>query len=89
MTPRLNGYNYTISEVVVHRPSDGCPVGAFGCIDRACPNSCYCEDHCSWKKCKLEDPPEGCLIHSDRKWFYDEENRYWRANLKGRFAIFS
>ena len=85
----LNRDTNVISEVVVDMPSDGCPMGAYGCFDLVCPNSCYCEDHCSWKKCKLEDPPEGCLIHSDREWFYDEKNRYWKANLKGKFATFS
>ena len=82
------------------RPLDGCPLGTYGfgkndCgsidwmqwMDDKCdaPNTCFCEDHCSWKRCKMDKPPQRCLDHAKREWVYDKELKYWRTNLIGKF----
>lgn len=46
-----------------------------------CPNNnpyksdletCSCEDHCAWDRCRLADAPAECIegIHSEWKWDY-------------------
>ena len=67
----------------VTRPSDGCPIGSYGCDNEDCPNTCFCGDHCSWRKCKLEKPPQSCLIHSNNKWVYDFDRNFWKSTLDG------
>lgn len=68
-----------------YQPLDGCPVGTIGCEDEGCPNTCFCEDHCSWKKCKLEQPPQKCLSDSNLQWKYDHRKKYWITDLRGIF----
>ena len=70
-------------DIATDRPSDGCPVGTHGCGDVICPNTCFCEDHCSWKKCKLKNQPLGCIVHENRKWDYDHQANFWRIRLEG------
>ena len=65
------------------RPLDGCPIGTDECNGDGCPNTCFCEDHCSWKICKLEKPPKNCLMHTNRKWHYNQRNYYWETTWKG------
>ena len=81
--------NFTILDIAIDRPINGCPFGTIGCDKIECPKACFCEDHCSWNKCKLENPPVGCLGHSNRKWEYDEKELYWKTTFKGRIWVFS
>ena len=62
---------------------DGCPIATYGCRDNECPNTCFCADHCSWKKCKLEIPPKNCLTYANRHWKFNQQTNYWRTNLDG------
>ena len=66
------------------RPSDGCPKGTTGCYTFGCPNTCYCEDHCSWEKCFLATPPERCLSGTDGAWYWMFDEMYWTAGPKGK-----
>ena len=72
-------------------PPGGCPLGSYGFgIHDDCkfecdaPKTCFCEDHCSWKRCKIDKPPQSCLAHANREWIYNPEGKYWRTNLKGK-----
>ena len=62
---------------------DGCPIATYGCRDNECPNTCFCADHCSWKKCKLEIPPKDCLMYANRHWEFNQQTNYWRTDLNG------
>ena len=57
--------------------SDGCPENTRGCDEFSCPNTCYCADHCSWKKCTLSEPPEDCLHGTNATWQWN--HRWWSA----------
>ena len=76
-------------------PPGGCPFGSYGFGTHDCeyegadtkcdaPNTCFCEEHCSWKRCKIDKPPQSCLQHAKREWVYNPERKYWRTNLKGK-----
>ena len=82
-------------------PSEGCPLGSYGFGIHDCgfdvrdpnayvqcdaPDTCFCEDHCSWKRCKIDKPPQSCLTHAKREWVYIPEGQYWRTNLRGKFS---
>ena len=49
-----------------------------------CPESCYCEDHCSWERCMLTNPPDTCLANVDSKWLWDSQKMFWVAQFKGK-----
>ena len=68
---------------IVDRPLNGCPFPSHGCSNEKCPSTCFCEDHCSWKKCKLKDPPRRCLLNANRTWKFNEEKEYWEATWRG------
>ena len=70
-------------DVATDRPTDGCPIGSYGCQDDKCLNTCFCENHCSWKKCKHKSPPQWCLVHTKSGWNYDSRTHSWRAGVKG------
>ena len=57
------------------RPIDGCPKGTIDGI-----STCFCEDHCSWKICRLNDPPIGCprVI----SWQWNPTGIHWVAQGK-------
>ena len=65
------------------RPSDGCPIGTNGYQSKECANTCFCEDHCSWKNCKLDEPPQNCLMYANLKWDYDQQRNYWKSISEG------
>ena len=64
-------------------PPSGCPGQTMGCRNRGCPNTCYCEDHCSWEKCVI-DKPKDCLADINSIWVWDSKNMYWTAQFDGR-----
>ena len=73
-------------EIASEQPSEGCPIGSYGCKAENCSNTCFCEDHCSWKMCKLKEqdmPPKSCIAHTDLKWHFDQQKNYWRAKKEG------
>ena len=72
-------------DIATDSPADGCPIGSYGCGDAICPNTCFCEDHCSWKKCKIRNPPLSCIENGNRKWDHDYHSNFWRASLDGIF----
>ena len=68
---------------VLPRPSDGCPRGTVGCDDPGCPNTCFCEDHCSWEKCSLFNPPQDCFHKINGKWSRKSSRDVWVAKFHG------
>ena len=55
------------------KPSTGCTKGSIDVGGR-----CYCEDHCSWERCKLtEKPNDSCVPTAQSKWDWDTENDFW------------
>ena len=62
------------------RPSKGCPRGTIDGVF-----TCFCEDHCSWDMCRLNEPPELCLENtfsscdSCSSWEWDSIRNYWTA----------
>ena len=64
------------------RTSNGCPKGTLGCMGKYCPETCFCEDHCSFEKCLLYEKPDHCLKHANSVWSWDEWNMYWVAQVK-------
>ena len=64
-------------------PLEGCPEGTKGCTDGRCPYTCFCEEHCSWEKCALEDPPDHCLSRVNSKWIWDSDKTTWVARMNG------
>ena len=63
--------------------TSGCPVNTKGCTSWRCPNTCFCEDHCSFEKCALEIPPDECLENIESNWIWSSEDQYWIAQMKG------
>ena len=61
--------------------SDGCTGITNGCTGFGCPKTCYCQDHCSWQKCTLLEPPEECLRDTNGSWQW--ESNYWVAEYNG------
>ena len=43
--------------------------------------TCHCEDHCSWYKCRLDQPPLDCLEEESSSWKWDEQRHYWVAQM--------
>ena len=43
--------------------------------------TCYCEDHCTWYTCRLENPPLDCLVGTNSEWKWDQQKLYWVAQL--------
>ena len=66
-----------IKEALIPEPIvGGCPSGTFNSL-----NTCYCEDHCSWKTCRLSEPPQNCLsdIGAKAAWAWDTQKNVWVA----------
>ena len=70
------------------RPSHVCPKGTTGCNDFGCPDTCYCEDHCSWERCLLDIPPTECLIPWNRTWMWNNRHMYWYAKFPGNILTY-
>ena len=61
--------------------ADGCPKQTKGCNGLGCPNTCYCEDRCTWERCTLLKPPEECLRDTNSTWKLGDE--HWTAKYTG------
>ena len=44
---------------------------------------CYCEPHCRWDKCRLQEAPVECLIGTNSIWLWDSQEKYWVAQVQG------
>ena len=60
-----------------------CPENTVGCYGFGCPNTCFCEEHCSWEKCRLEEPPKGCIESLGGVWVKNSVENYWTAKFIG------
>ena len=60
-----------------------CPEYTDGCYGFGCPNTCFCEEHCSWGKCWLEEPPNDCIENLGGVWIRNPTESYWTAEFKG------
>ena len=68
---------------LIPRPSDGCPEGTIGFNAPGCPNTCYCEDHCSWEKCSLVNAPTDCFHRTNGAWSRKSSRDVWVAKFHG------
>ena len=66
-------------------PATGCPNGTLSCSGGHCTVTCFCEDHCSWEKCALDEKPDHCLLDQYAMWVWDPRYNYWVAQYKGQF----
>ena len=67
---------------LVSRLDTVCPENTYGCAGFGCPNTCYCEDHCSWEKCVLSEAPNSCGTDTNISWHWN--SMYWVAKIIGR-----
>ena len=64
-----------INPLLIHpRPTNGCPTNTIDGV-----TTCYCEDHCSWSRCRLEVPPEECLENTLSTWKWNHMKNQWTA----------
>lgn len=79
----VNGTSYLA--IIPKRPKSGCPTNTYGCSGDDCNNveNCFCEEHCSWKKCRLVNAPKNCLRDVKSNWSWDKKKRFWVAQIKG------
>ena len=62
-----------------------CPSNTYGCSGDSCnrPQSCFCEEHCSWEICRLVEYPEMCLKDVNSFWNWDATKLGWVAQIEG------
>ena len=60
--------------IIAPRPTNGCPINTIDGID-----TCFCEDHCSWNKCRLAKPPIQCLGNTVYEWKWNSAGNHWTA----------
>ena len=74
-----NGTTY--QGYIPKRPKYGCPANTYGCTGNDCshPEKCFCEEHCSWDKCRLFGNPTNCLKKSG--WIWDSVQHFWVAQV--------
>ena len=60
--------------MIPKRPDSGCPSGTYDGMD-----TCFCEDHCSWNKCRLAKPPNKCLENTVFEWKWNLVENHWTA----------
>ena len=82
----LSGTNWRIP----HKPEHGCPLETFGCTGETCKNTktCFCGQHCSWDRCRLQHPPDDCLNGVNSKWKWNSRKIHWVAQFKGKAIIY-
>ena len=58
-------------------------MGAFGASMDASEFfvTCHCEDHCSWYKCRLNQPPLDCLEKERSSWKWDEKRQQLKTYM--------
>ena len=61
----------------------GCPNNTDSCSGKTCsdPENCFCEYHCSWRKCRLHEIPKNCHDEAKFKWVWYPEEHLWK--IKG------
>ena len=48
-------------------------------------STCFCEDHCSWNLCRLDQPNQNCLrklsttLQNNVTWKWNSNENYWVA----------
>ena len=77
--------NMTLDEMIPVKPAEGCPSDTYGCEGISCYDkiNCFCEPHCSWKKCRLFQKPNACLSSVDSEWRWSSQKMCWVAQIKG------
>ena len=78
----LKQYNFVD---ILAKPKNGCPFGTYGCTGKACSNTktCFCEQHCSWEKCRLLEKPDNCIAIMNSRWRWDSQKWHWVAQATG------
>ena len=75
----VNGISYL--SLIPKCPKSGCPSGSYGCTGDDCnyPETCFCEEHCGWERCRLFEKPEECLTKAQSSWIWDLKQNLWVA----------
>ena len=66
-------------------PKHGCPnntvsSGGGECSEYMCYNmNCFCEYHCSWRKCRLPEAPRKCTDPGSHQWVWNKEEQFWEV----------
>ena len=78
----------TLSYLLPEKPNNGCPSNTVGCSGSDCnhPDSCFCEQHCSWEMCKLHEYPNDCLVDVKSVWKWDSKKHSWVAQVQGKIT---
>ena len=76
-------FDFLKVDLIPSKPDIGCLGGKTGykCnpIWHRCFETCHCEDHCAWDKCRLTEPANECLIGTNSTWVWSSQNNYWVA----------
>ena len=64
-----------------------CPEGTIDCVNCGFVGMCFCEDHCSWKVCRLNQPLDECAAAGNSKWVWDSRNMHWVAQMTGTLLV--
>ena len=78
-----NANGTTLSVLIPRRTKMGRPANTYGCSGDVCndQSNCFCEEHCSWDVCRLEEPPNDCLYGTKSIWKWDHLKNAWVAQL--------
>ena len=67
-------------DLIPRQPADGCPEGTLHRIAYDF-DTCSCGQHCNWDMCRLDDPPNECLIGTGSAWQWDALKASWAAQI--------
>ena len=71
------------ADLIPRKPDIGCmgKTTEYSCNPNwhGCIETCICEDHCGWDKCRLTEPANECLVGTSSAWKWDSQNNYWVA----------
>ena len=81
----FNVKRYLLESRMLLKSTYGCPSDTYGCTGETCHNTitCFCGQHCSWAECRLQEPPDDCLIKVNGKWEWDMGKMSWVAQMAG------
>ena len=70
-------------------PKHGCPTNTAGCSGNEChgQENCFCEEHCTWKTCRLLEYPAECLKEVKSTWKWDSMKGCWVAQVGGMMTL--
>ena len=79
----------TYTALIPKVPKHGCPTNTAGCSGNEChgQENCFCEEHCTWKTCRLLEYPAECLKEVKSTWKWDSMKGCWVAQVGGMMTL--